>query len=288
VQNTAFSTNKTLNVKGHLIDFREQKLMAILNVTPDSFFDGGRYTDEKSILARAETVLKQGATFIDVGGYSSRPGASNISEKEELDRVLPAIRCIARNFPQLFISVDTFRSTVARAAIENGASLVNDISAGALDLSMPAVISELQVPYIIMHMKGNPQNMMEKASYSNVAREVMDYFHQKVHQLHSSGIKDIIIDPGFGFSKTREHNFELLGQLELFKIFNKPVMAGLSRKSLIWKTLDVQPEDALNGTTVLNTIAVLKGVDIIRVHDVKEASQVITLVRSFEANRRQA
>lgn len=288
MQNTAFSTNKTLNLAGQLVALTEPKIMGILNVTPDSFYDGGRYNDEKAVLEKVEQMFVEGAIFIDIGGYSSRPGAPDVTEKEELERVLPAVRSIARNFPSLFISIDTFRSNVAKAAIENGASLVNDISGGALDDRMFQTIAALRVPYIVMHMKGNPQNMMSNAHYDDLAGEVLKYFDEKVHQLREYGIKDVIIDPGFGFAKTRQHNFELLQQLDLLRMVGKPILAGLSRKSMIWKTLGIDPEDALNGTTVLNTIALLKGVDILRVHDVKEARQAVRLLEAFQAAARQA
>jgi dihydropteroate synthase len=281
VQNTAFSTNKTLNVNGRLIDLSTPKLMGVLNVTPDSFYDGGRYNDEKAVLERAEKVLVEGATFIDVGGYSSRPGADHISEEEEINRILRPIDVISKNFPELIISIDTFRTSVARAAIDHGASMINDISGGSLDPNMFDLISKLKIPYVLMHMKGDPKTMVSLSVYQNVFNEVLEFFHQRVHQLTGNGINDIIIDPGFGFAKTREQNFELLSQLNKFRILERPLMAGLSRKSMVWKTLGITPEEALNGTTALNTVAVLNGIDILRVHDVKEAAQVITLVREM-------
>lgn len=281
MQNTAFSTNKTLNLNGRLIDLHEPCVMAILNVTPDSFFDGGKFSHENEILKRAEQIVQEGATFIDIGGYSSRPGAKDIPATEELQRIIPSIRSIAKHFPELVISVDTFRGEVAKAAIQEGACLINDISAGSLDPSMLNVITSSNVPYVLMHMKGSPQTMMEHAVYNNVVSEVLEFFHQKVHLFQQMGIKDIIIDPGFGFAKTREHNLELLNQLEVFRCVERPVMAGLSRKSMVWKTLNILPNEALNGTTVLNTIALLKGIDILRVHDVREAVQAITLVKAL-------
>jgi dihydropteroate synthase len=283
VQNTAFSTNKTLNLNGQLVDLSEPRIMGILNVTPDSFYDGGRYQDEKSILARVEQMQADGAAFVDVGGYSSRPGASDIPESVELQRIVPVVGLIAKKFPSLFISIDTFRSAVARAAIDSGASLVNDISGGSLDDAMYKTIASSGVPYVLMHMKGTPQTMNANASYDDLLKDLLKYFQEKVHQLGQWGIKDVIIDPGFGFAKTREHNFEILAQLEIFRMLGKPIMAGLSRKSMVWKTLNIQPEEALNGSTVLNTIALLKGVDILRVHDVKEAVQVIRLVTTLKA-----
>jgi dihydropteroate synthase len=286
VQNTAFSTNKTLNVNGRIVDLTTPVIMAILNVTPDSFYDGGKNCDEKSILRRAEEAVTNGAMFIDIGGYSSRPGAENISEQEELNRILPALRLIAPRFPELLISVDTFRSQVARAAVEHGAAIINDISGGTLDTGMFDTVASLKVPYILMHMKGNPQTMMKEAQYENVVKELLNFFQKKVYDLALVGINDVIIDPGFGFAKTREHNFDILSKLDLLRMVGKPVMAGLSRKSLVWKTLDIQPADALNGTTVLNTVALLKGASILRVHDVKEAREAIILteaMRSTEA-----
>jgi dihydropteroate synthase len=279
VQNTAFSTNKTLNVRGSIVDLQTPKVMGILNITPDSFYSGSRLGGEQEILTRAEKMLKEGASFVDVGGYSSRPGAADITAEEEIQRVVPAIRALKKEFSALPVSVDTFRSSVATAAVLEGASLVNDISGGSLDELMFSTVAGLGVPYVMMHMKGNPQTMMQQASYKDLLKEVIDYFHEKVHKAAQSGIKDIVIDPGFGFSKTREHNFELLHELNLLKIVNRPLLVGLSRKSMVWKSLNIQPEDALNGTTVLNTIAVIKGADILRVHDVKEAMQAIALVR---------
>jgi dihydropteroate synthase len=277
MQNKVFSSNKTLNVGGRLIHFDSPKIMGILNITPDSFFDGGKYKDEKSILQLVEKMITDGADFIDVGGYSSRPGAKDITQEEELERVLSVIKVIVKNFPECILSIDTFRSEVARQAIEEGALMVNDISGGALDNKMFDLIARHHIPYILMHMKGTPQTMKSMAQYENLISEILDYFHPKLHQLHQMGVADIMIDPGFGFAKTITHNFELLKQLELLKILNKPMVIGLSRKSMIWKTLDTDPENALNGTTVLNTIALLKGASILRIHDVKEAVEAVKL-----------
>ncbi len=281
MQNTAFSTNKILNIDGRLVDLSTPKIMGILNVTPDSFFDGGRYQSEKEILVKVENMAEHQAIFIDVGGYSSRPGAQDISPKEELERIIPVIRRIKQEFPQLVISVDTFRSAVVMAAVAEGASMINDISGGGLDPEMYSTIAELNIPYVLMHMKGTPQTMTKEATYDNVLKEVIDYFHARVHQLQCLGVKDIVIDPGFGFAKTREHNFQLLKDLNLFGILGKPILVGLSRKSMVWKTLGIDPEDALNGTTVLNTIALLNGANILRVHDVKEAAQIIKLATAL-------
>jgi dihydropteroate synthase len=222
-------------------------------------------------------MITDGADFIDVGGYSSRPGAKDVTQEEELERVLSVIKVIVKNFPESILSIDTFRSEVARQAIEEGALMVNDISGGALDNKMFDLIARHHIPYILMHMKGTPQTMKSMAEYENLISEMLDYFHPRLHQLHQMGVDDIMIDPGFGFAKTIAHNFELLKQLELLKILNKPMVIGLSRKSMIWKTLDTDPENALNGTTVLNTIALLKGASILRIHDVKEAVEAVKL-----------
>ena len=277
MQNKVISSNKTLNVGGRLIHFDSPKIMGILNITPDSFFDGGMLTDEKSVLLKVEKMISDGADFIDVGGYSSRPGASDISEKEELDRVIPTIEAIIKRFPECILSIDTFRSEVAKQAIESGALMVNDISGGALDSEMFALVARHHVPYILMHMKGTPQTMKSMAEYENLISEMLDYFHPKIDQLQQLGVADIMIDPGFGFAKTIAHNFELLKHLELLKVLNQPMVIGLSRKSMIWKTLNTDPENALNGTTVLNTIALLKGASILRIHDVKEAVEAVKL-----------
>ena len=279
MNNTIFKINKTLHIKGQLIDLSEPKVMGILNVTPDSFFDGGKFIRQNEILKQTEKMLLAGATFIDIGGYSSRPGAKDISEDEEKSRVISAIEIILKNFPDSIISVDTFRSAIAKNAVEAGAAMINDISGGSLDKKMPEVVASLQVPYILMHMQGTPQTMANMTTYDNMLKEMIDYFHQKINDFHTLGVKDIIIDPGFGFAKTIDQNFELLKKLEYLKILEKPMLVGLSRKSVIWKSLNMQPEDALNGTTSLNTIALLKGASILRVHDVKEAKEVVRLMK---------
>jgi len=278
VQNTAFSTNKTLNVCGRLVNLETPAVMGILNVTPDSFYDGARYQTDSEILQQTEKMLLEGATFVDVGAYSTRPHASDIPVDEEMKRSLRAIRLILKNFPGTLLSIDTFRSEVARVAVQEGAGIINDISGGSLDPKMFDTVSALKVPYIIMHMRGNPQTMITETRYNDLIKDIADYFHQKIDQLRSRSIADIIIDPGFGFAKTREQNFHLLQNLDYFNIFGKPVLVGLSRKSMIWRTLNVTPDEALNGTTSLNTIALLKGAGILRVHDVKEAMQTIRLV----------
>jgi dihydropteroate synthase len=284
LESNFFSTNKTMNVRGRLIDLHTPKVMGILNVTPDSFYDGNRYTSESAIVRQVEKMLNEGATFIDVGAYSSRPSADDVAEDEEVKRSVEAIRLVAKNFPTAIISIDTFRSQVARTAIHEGAHLVNDISGGELDHQMFLTIAQLKVPYILMHMRGNPKTMTKQTEYSNILKDMVDYFHLKVSQLHQLGIKDIVIDPGFGFSKTAHQNFELLNDLDHFKILNKALLVGFSRKSMIWKTLQIKPEEALNGTTSLNTIALMKGASILRVHDVKEAIETIKLVSCLKGN----
>lgn len=259
------------------MDLSTPVVMGILNVTPDSFFQGSRLNTESEILAKTEKMLAEGATFIDVGGYSSRPGAEDISVEEEHSRVLKAIKAIVKEFPQTLISVDTFRSEVAQHAVQEGASVVNDISAGALDPKMFETIAALKIPYIAMHMRGAPQTMKGLTSYDNLVKEVMNYFVEKINRLKALGVNDIIIDPGFGFAKTIDQNFELLAHLDYFKNLDRPILAGLSRKSMIRETLGVTADDALNGTTALNMAALLKGAAILRVHDVKEAMEVIKL-----------
>ncbi len=278
MQSKLFSVNKTLNIKGKLVDLSVPKVMGILNVTPDSFFDGSRYQSPPSILNQAEKMLLEGADFIDVGGYSSRPGATDISVDEEMQRVIPTIELISKQLPQAILSVDTFRSHVAKRAVEAGASLVNDISAGELDKEMVPTVAALKIPFLAMHMKGNPQTMKQHAHYQDLLQEVITYFHEKISLLHKAGIKDVLIDPGFGFAKTIEQNFELLSHLDHLLALGKPLVVGLSRKSMIWRTLDTTAEHALNGTTALHSIALMKGASILRVHDVKEAVEVIKLV----------
>lgn len=278
MSNELFTTNKTLNCRGELIDLSQPKVMGIINVTPDSFYAGSRQMDLKSILMQAEKMVSEGATFLDVGGYSSRPGAEDISMEEESQRVLPAIQVIASEFPQALISVDTFRSSIAKQAVDVGACMVNDISGGELDKQMFSTIAELQVPYVLMHMRGTPQTMTQHTDYIDLIKDIMDYFHPKVYQLRLMGVKDCIVDVGFGFSKTVAQNFTLLNALDYFKMLEKPLLVGLSRKSMIWRTLKTDAENALNGTTTLHTIALIKGASILRVHDVKEALETIELV----------
>lgn len=272
----------TINCKGNLIDLSVPKVMGILNCTPDSFFDGGKYKSESDILQQVEKMLDEGATFIDIGAYSSKPGADFVSEKEELQRLLPIIDLVLKHFPETLLSVDTFRSNVAQNAIENGATIVNDISAGMLDENMLETVAKLQVPYVMMHMKGNPQTMQSLANYEDVVKEMMFYFSERINKARSFGLNDIIIDPGFGFAKTVEQNYEILQKLDYFNILELPLLVGVSRKSMIYKTLENSPKEALNGTTVLNTIALQKGANILRVHDVKEAIECVALVEKLK------
>lgn len=257
--------------------------MGVLNVTPDSFYDGGRYTSEPTVLQQVGKMLEEGADFIDVGGYSSRPGADDISPAEEHMRSIGAITAIVKHFPEATVSIDTFRSEIAAAAVDAGAAIVNDISGGQLDPAMFETVAKLRVPYILMHMRGNPKTMNTLTDYADIVSEIIDYFHERVYTLRELGVRDVVIDPGFGFSKTVSQNFLLLRHFEKLSILGKPVLAGLSRKSMIWRTLKVEPTAALNGTTALNAIALLKGAAILRVHDVKEAREVIKLVSSVTA-----
>ena len=272
----------SLNCKGKLLAIDKPLVMGIINTTPDSFYDGSRKQSGESVLKQATKMLTEGADIIDVGGQSTRPGSERISAKEELKRVLPAVEIILKNFPDTIISVDTYQSEVAVELINAGASIINDVSAGNLDSSMIETVAKLQVPYICMHMKGTPQNMQEHADYENVTREVLDFFIQKIDECKRAGINDVIIDPGFGFGKTIAHNFTLLKELLVFKMLEKPIMAGLSRKSTIYKTLGITAEEALNGSTVLHTLALQNGANILRVHDVKEAKEVIALWERYE------
>ena len=274
----------TINCKGELVNLTRPKVMGILNLTPDSFFDGGKYKDETSILQQVEYMLDHGATFIDMGAYSSRPGAEHVPEDEELLRMLPVIDLILTKFPDTLISVDTFRSKVAAESIEHGAALINDISAGNLDAAMFDTVADYQVPYIMMHMKGTPQSMQKQATYSDVIKDLRSYFSEKIRETTSKKINDIIIDPGFGFAKTTEQNYTLLNHLDLFQTFGLPILIGLSRKSMIYKVLESSPQEALNGTTALHTIALLKGANIIRAHDVKEAMECVKLVEVLKEN----
>ncbi|MEN8125098.1 MAG: dihydropteroate synthase [Bacteroidota bacterium] len=269
---------KTINCKGNLIDLSKPKVMGILNLTPDSFYDGGKYKSDKSILSQVEKMINEGATFVDIGAYSSRPGAKDLSENEELERLTLSLELIIKNFPDILISIDTFRSTVAKTCIEIGACMINDISGGNLDKNMFGTIANLQVPYILMHMPGSPQTMQKLTDYKDIVKDIIFYFSKKINQLNVLGVNDIILDVGFGFGKTLDQNYELLQKLELFKSLDLPILTGISRKSMIYKLLNITASEALNATSVAHTIALLNGSNILRVHDVKEAVETIKIV----------
>lgn len=272
----------TLNCKGRLLVAASPLVMGIINITPDSFYAGSRYEAINDMLRHASQMIKDGADILDIGGQSTRPGSQLLSAEEEMKRVIPAIEAIHAQYPESFISVDTFYSKVAIAAVAAGAEMVNDISSGEMDAHMLSTVAGLGVPYICMHMKGNPQSMQEQAVYEDVVKEVLDYFIAKTEACKKAGIHDLIIDPGFGFGKTIQHNFQLLKSLAVFKILEKPILIGLSRKSTVYKTLNITAEHALNGTTVLNTIALQNGASLLRVHDVKEAKEAVQLFGEYK------
>ena len=281
-KDSLFSRKRTLNCKGKIVDLTEPKLMGILNVTPDSFFDGGRYNNEKNVLERVEQMLLEGADFVDVGGMSTRPGAKSVGEAEELKRVVPVIELLTKKFAGIMISVDTYRAKVAREAIQAGAVMINDVSGGNLDENIFQVAGDAGVPYILMHMQGVPETMQEQPAYKDVVPEIVDYFLDKINKkLKEAGVKDIIIDPGFGFGKTLAHNYEILKNMDYFDVLELPRLIGVSRKSMICKALKVNPEGALNGTTVVHALALLKGVDILRVHDIKPAKEAIKILHYY-------
>jgi dihydropteroate synthase len=271
----------SINCKGRLITFDIPLVMGIINTTPDSFYKGSRKENIETVLQTAERMLNEGAAILDVGGQSTRPGSTRISVEEELERTIPAIEAISSRFPKAIISADTFYSQVAEEAVAAGASIINDVSAGTIDNKLIETVSLLNVPYVLMHMKGDPQTMQQNPVYKNVVLDVFDYLNFKIKELIEAGIKDIIIDPGFGFGKMAEHNMQILRQLDYFKKLSCPLLMGLSRKATIYKTLGITSDEALNGTTVLNTISLLKGADIIRVHDVKEAVEAVKLVQLY-------
>lgn len=274
----------SVNLGGELIDFSVPVVMGIINVTPDSFYDGGKMEDEKVLLAAVEKMIADGATIIDVGAVSTRPGSQLVSTKIELGRLLPAVKAIRKEFPAVPLSIDTFRSWVAvRIIDEFGPVIVNDISGGTLDSKMFETIGKLDVPYILSHIAGTPRDMQENPEYTDIIKDISTYFSEKVKRLTKLGVKDIIIDPGFGFGKNLDHNYDLLNRLDSFKVFQLPVMVGLSRKSMIWKALEIKPELALNGTTVANTLALMGGADILRVHDVKEAVEAVKIFCEIKA-----
>lgn len=269
----------TINLNGRILDLAKPNVMGILNVTPDSFFDGGKYKTEKKVVARAEEILEQGGTIIDIGALSTQPGTNGISTKEEIDRLLPAVKAVRKSFPQAFISIDTYRSWVALKVIEEcGPCIVNDVSGGNFDVHMYDTVGKLGVPYILMHMQGTPLKMQENPQYDDIIREISLFFTERTKMLSKAGVKDVILDPGFGFGKTLEHNYELLNRLDSFKVFQLPLLVGVSRKSMIYNLLDVTPDEALNGTSVINTLALMGGSDILRVHDVREAVETIRIM----------
>lgn len=272
----------TLNCKGKILVMDDPIIMGIINMTPDSFYSGSRSNALDDLLFRAEKMLREGAGILDVGGQSTRPNSTQISADEEMQRVIPAIEAICKNFPQQIVSIDTFYAKVAREAVNAGAGMVNDVSAGSLDKELISTVAELQVPYVLMHMPGTPQTMQNLPSYKNVTLEVFDFLIYKLAELIKAGIHDLIVDPGFGFGKTAAHNFQLLKELSCFSQLKKPLMVGLSRKATIYKTLGITPEEALNGTTVMHTIALLNGANILRVHDVKEAVETIKLYTQYK------
>ena len=275
-----------INVNGRLMDLTEPQVMGILNVTPDSFYAGSRTETEKEIIERLHQMTNEGASIIDMGAYSSRPNAEHITAEEEMNRLRTGLNLVQKYQPEAVVSVDTFRADVAKMCVEEyGVAIINDISAGNMDASMFRTVAQLGVPYIIMHMQGTPQNMQTNPHYDNLLKEVFLYFAERVQKLRDLGVKDIIIDPGFGFGKTLEHNYELMNHLDEFRIFELPLLVGISRKSMIYKLLGTTPEEALNGTTVLNTVAVMKGANILRVHDVKAAKEAITLVEKMKSSQ---
>ncbi len=277
-KDTFFTTNASLNVGGKLLDLSQAKVMGIINLTPDSFYSHSRFTAEKEILAQVQKMLAEGADILDLGAYSTRPGADDISTEDEAKRLLPVIKLIKSNFSDAVISVDTFRASIARLAVEAGADIINDISGGELDAEMFSTVAQLSVPYILMHHRGTPKNMHLLTMYDDLMADITFYFSEKIAQLKSLGVKDVVIDPGFGFAKNTEQNFLLLNHLKDFKILDVPILVGLSRKSMVWKSLNITANEALNGTTILNTVALQNGANILRVHDVAEAKQCIKLI----------
>ena len=279
------TTARYINVNGSLLDLSQPRVMGILNVTPDSFYAGSRTQTEAEIVRRVKQIVSEGAAIIDIGAYSSRPNADNVSAREEMERLRMGLKILFEIQQDAVVSVDTFRADVARMCVEEyGVAIINDIAAGEMDANMFHTVAALNVPYIMMHMQGTPQSMQQHPHYDNLLKEVFLYFARKVQQLRDLGVKDIILDPGFGFGKTMEHNYELLSHLEEFRIFELPLLVGVSRKSMIYRLLDITPQEALNGTTVLDTICLLKGADILRVHDVKEAVETVRIVQAMRNN----
>jgi dihydropteroate synthase len=283
-KNTVFQQKLTLNVRGSILDLSKPKIMGIINLTPDSFYDGGKNNSLENALKKTEVLLAEGVSILDLGAYSTRPGAEHISEETEYERLIPVVKAITKEFPTALISVDTFRSGIAKAAIGEGAHLINDVSAGELDENMFQTIAELKVPYILMHMRGTPKTMATLTDYSDLLGELTQYFTKKINQLHDLGVQDLVIDPGFGFAKTLEQNYKLLANLNALKILGYPILAALSRKSMIYKLLETDAENALNGTTAANTIALMNGANILRVHDVKEAVETLKIVEMLRSS----
>ena len=283
-KNTIFSSNQSINCRGKLISFKKPLIMGILNITEDSFFDGGAYISEKNWLGQTEKMLTEGADIIDIGAASTRPGAKLIDAKDEKNAITKTLKSIRKEFPDCIISIDTYHSSVAEVSVNEGADIINDISGGEIDKEMFATIGKLKSPYILMHIKGIPENMQLNTNYRNITEEIILYFSEKINQLKTLGINDIIIDPGFGFGKTLEDNYKLLSQLEIFHFFELPLLVGISRKSMINKLLNITAKEALNGTTVLNTIALQKGAKILRVHDVKEAVECVKIHEMLNKN----
>ena len=275
----------TLNCKGKLLVIDKPLVMGIINATPDSFYKGSRFTETDAILKQAEQMLNEGAVILDIGGQSTRPGSEKINVDQELQRVIEPVNAIHKNFPDAIISIDTYYSKVAAAAVSAGASFINDVSAGSIDENMIPTVAELRTPYVLMHLQGTPQTMHQNPHYENVTREVLDFFINKIDALHKAGINDVIIDPGIGFGKTIEYNFELLRNLSVFKMLSCPIMLGVSRKSTIYKTLNISVDEALNGTTVLNTMGLMNGAVILRVHDVKEAAEAVKLFQAYKGQK---
>jgi len=281
-ENSPFELNYSLNCKGTLVDLSTPKVMGILNLTPDSFFDGGRYQEEDRLLKQAEKLLEDGADFLDLGAFSSRPGAKLITESEEAERLIPALKALVKHFPKVLFSIDTYRSSIAKKAVEEGACMINDISGGKFDEQMFATISDLKVPYVMMHIQGKPENMQDKPTYDHVVKELFIYFKSQLDRLHALGVQDVIVDPGFGFGKTLAHNYQILKNMRHFQQLKVPILAGLSRKGMIQKVIQADAQHALNGTTAANVLALLNGANILRVHDAKEAKEAIQIVDYYQ------
>lgn len=283
-KNTSFSKMNCINIAGKLLTFEKPLIMGILNVTPDSFYDGGNFNSEEKIIAQVGKMLEHGANIIDIGAVSTKPGSKSVTETEEINRLIPVIKLVRKNFPDCIISADTFRSEVAIMAVHSGANIINDIYGGTFDDKMFTTIAALHVPYILMHMQGTPETMQQNPQYSDVFKEVMFFFSEQISKLRAAGVCDIIIDPGFGFGKTVEHNYTILHHLDKFSFFECPILTGFSRKSMINKVINTKPEDALNGTSVLNTVALMKGANILRVHDVKPAVEAVKIIEELNKN----